>query len=59
MIAARRDAEAVAGTLHRLVSDGALRTRLSRGGRALSPTATWPRIAAAHGDLYRQVLAGA
>ena len=59
VIPARRDAEAVAGTLHRLVSDGALRTRLSRGGQALVADRSWPRIAAAHGALYRQVLAGA
>ena len=59
VIPVRRDAEAVAGTLHRLVSDGALRTRLSRGGQALVADRSWPRIAAAHGDLYRQVLAGA
>jgi glycosyltransferase involved in cell wall biosynthesis len=59
VIPARRDAEAVAGTLRRLVSDRALRARLSRGGRALVADRSWPRIAAAHGALYRQVLAGA
>jgi len=59
VIPVRRDGEAVAGTLHRLVSDGALRARLSRGGRALVADRSWPRIAAAHGALYRQVLAGA
>ena len=59
VIPARRDAAAVAGTLRRLIADGGLRERLSRGGRALVADRSWPRVAQAHRALYRQVLAGA
>jgi glycosyltransferase involved in cell wall biosynthesis len=54
-IPARRDAEAVAGTLGRLLADDALRAGLAAGGRALAAGPTWPRIAAEHRDLYGHV----
>jgi glycosyltransferase involved in cell wall biosynthesis len=57
-IPARRDAAAVAGTLRRLAADGALRRRLSQGGRDLVAGRTWPRVAAAHTALYERVLGG-
>jgi glycosyltransferase involved in cell wall biosynthesis len=57
VIPARRDAAAVAGTLHRLLSDGTLRARLSRGGRELVAARSWPRVAEAHREVYRRVLA--
>lgn len=58
VIPARRDVEAVALTVDRLLDDAALRARLAAGGRRLVADRTWPRVAAAHRELYRRVLDG-
>lgn len=50
-----RDADALAGALTRLLDDPGLRARVAAGGRALAVDRTWPRIAAAHQELYASV----
>jgi D-inositol-3-phosphate glycosyltransferase len=51
-----RDTDAVAGALVRLLDDPGLRARVATGGRGLAVDRTWPRIAAAHQELYATVL---
>lgn len=58
VIPARRDAEAVAGTLGRLLAEDTLRRRVGAGGRALAARHSWPRIAAAHREVYERALDG-
>jgi glycosyltransferase involved in cell wall biosynthesis len=53
-----RDGDALAGALSRLLDDPGLRARVAAGGAALGAERTWPRIAAAHRDLYAGVLGG-
>jgi D-inositol-3-phosphate glycosyltransferase len=50
-----RDVDALVGPLTRLLEDPALRARVAAGGRALAAHRTWPRIAAAHQELYATV----
>jgi glycosyltransferase involved in cell wall biosynthesis len=56
VIPARRDAAAVARTLERLLDDAALRRRLADGGRQLAARHSWRGVAAAHRNLYEDVL---
>ena len=51
-----RDGAALADALARLLDDPALRERVAAGGAELAAERTWPRIAAAHRRLYREVL---
>jgi D-inositol-3-phosphate glycosyltransferase len=51
-----RDADALVDALARLLDDPALRARVAAGGRGLAADRTWPRIAAAHQELYATVL---
>jgi len=55
-VAARRDPSAIAAAVRRLLDDPDLAGRVARGGRALAATRGWPRIAAAHRDLYAAAL---
>lgn len=50
-----RDVDALVGPLARLLDDPALRHRVAAGGRDLAVYRTWPRIAAAHQELYATV----
>ena len=50
-----RDVDALVGPLARLLDDPALRHRVAAGGRGLAVDRTWPRIAAAHQELYATV----
>ncbi|MEV4544581.1 glycosyltransferase family 4 protein [Micromonospora echinaurantiaca] len=59
VIRERRDAAAVARTVGKLLADPVLRRRLAERGRAFAAAYSWPRVAAAHRDLYRRTLAGA
>ncbi|MEV0325687.1 glycosyltransferase [Micromonospora echinospora] len=52
----RRDSAALAGTVGRVLADPALRRRLAERGRTLAAGYAWPRVAAAHRDLYRRLL---
>ncbi|MEU4567743.1 glycosyltransferase [Micromonospora sp. NPDC023956] len=52
----RRDSEALAVTLGRVLADPVLRRRLGERGRTLAAGYAWPRVAAAHRDLYRRLL---
>jgi glycosyltransferase involved in cell wall biosynthesis len=51
-----RDPHALVSAIGRLLDDPALRSRVAAGGAALAAERTWPRIAAAHRALYRDVL---
>ena len=51
-----RDGAALADALTRLLDDRDLRARVAAGGAGLAEQRTWPRVAAAHRELYRQVL---
>jgi len=51
-----RDAGVLAAALRRLLDDDALRETVAAGGAALAAERTWPRIAAAHVELYAEVL---
>ena len=46
------DPESLAAGMARLITDGALRDTLIRGGRALVPAFSWDRAAAEHARLY-------
>jgi len=52
------NAPALAAALRAVLADGALRTRLEAGARRLAARFTWPAIARAHADWYRELLAG-
>jgi glycosyltransferase involved in cell wall biosynthesis len=52
-----RDVDALVGPLARLLENPALRDRVAAGGRELAVDRTWPRIAAAHQELYAGVRA--
>jgi glycosyltransferase involved in cell wall biosynthesis len=52
----RRDPPAIAVTVHRLVSDPALRQRLGTGGQRLLAGRSWRDVADAHRALYERVL---
>ena len=52
----RRDAAALAVALRRVLGDDALRRKVAEGGAALAAERTWSRVAAAHRDLYAEVL---
>ncbi|MGS2617345.1 glycosyltransferase family 4 protein [Micromonospora sp. LZ34] len=56
VIRERRDAAAVARTVGKLLADPVLRRRLAERGRAFAAAYSWPRVAAAHRDLYRRTL---
>lgn len=55
--AGRRDAGALAAALRRALGDGALRSRVAGGGAGVAAQRTWARIAAAHREVYDQVVA--
>jgi glycosyltransferase involved in cell wall biosynthesis len=50
-----RDTDALVGALVRLLDDPGLRARVAAGGRGLAVDRTWPRIAAAHQEVYAAV----
>jgi glycosyltransferase involved in cell wall biosynthesis len=52
----RRDARALADAVARALADPDLAARVARAGTRLVASRTWPRIAAAHGDLYGTLL---
>ncbi|BCL17075.1 glycosyltransferase [Micromonospora sagamiensis] len=52
----RRDSAALAATVGRVLADPVLRRRLAERGRTLAAGYAWPRVAAAHRDLYRRLL---
>ncbi|MFG2011137.1 glycosyltransferase [Micromonospora sp. NPDC048868] len=56
VIGARRDSAAIARTVGRLLADPVLRRRLAERGRAFAAAYSWPRVAAAHRDLYARTL---
>ncbi|MFG1954516.1 glycosyltransferase family 4 protein [Micromonospora sp. NPDC048830] len=58
VIRARRDSAEIVATLRRLLSDPVLRRRLAERGRAFVAAYSWPRVAAAHRDLYAGLLRG-
>jgi glycosyltransferase involved in cell wall biosynthesis len=51
-----RDGDALAKALARVLDDPGLRARVAAGGAALAAARTWPRVAAAHQELYQRVL---
>ena len=59
VIPVRRDADAIAVTVRRLLVHPELRERLAEGGRAFAAGHTWPAVVRAHLDLYERVLADA
>jgi glycosyltransferase involved in cell wall biosynthesis len=58
VIRARRDSAAIVAALRRLLADPVLRRRLAERGRAFAAAYSWPRVAAAHRDLYERLLGG-
>lgn len=56
VIAARRDAAAIARAVERLIADPALRRRAAAAGREYAARHSWPRVAAAHRALYADLL---
>ncbi|GAA2717264.1 glycosyltransferase family 4 protein [Micromonospora olivasterospora] len=58
VIRARRDSAAIVAALRRLLADPVLRRRLAERGRAFAAAYSWPRVAAAHRDLYAGLLRG-
>ncbi|MEH1102229.1 glycosyltransferase [Micromonospora sp. CPCC 205561] len=52
VIGGRRDSAAIVRTVGRLLADPVLRRRLAERGRAFAAAYSWPRVAAAHRDLY-------
>jgi len=58
VIAARRDAAAIADAVERLAADPALRRRLAAAGRRYAARRSWPRVAAAHRYLYAELAGG-
>lgn len=50
-----RDVDVLVDALGRLLDDPGLRARVAAGGAALGAARDWPRIAAAHRDLYERV----
>lgn len=52
----RRDARALIDAVDRVLTDPALATRIADRGSELAATRTWSRIAAAHRDLYTDLL---
>ncbi|MEV4463528.1 glycosyltransferase [Micromonospora echinofusca] len=56
VIGARRDRAAIVRTVGRLLADPVLRRRLAERGRAFAAAYSWPRVAAAHRDLYARAL---
>jgi glycosyltransferase involved in cell wall biosynthesis len=59
IIGAVRSADAIGAELERVLSDSALRQRLSRRGRQMVAERTWPHVARRHRELYEQVLRNA
>lgn len=51
-----RDAGALADALRRVFDDPGLRARVAHGGARIGAARTWPRIAAAHRELYTEVV---
>ncbi|WP_436659960.1 glycosyltransferase [Micromonospora sp. URMC 103] len=56
VIGARRDSAAIVRAVGRLLTDPVLRRRLAERGRAFASAYSWPRVAAAHRDLYVRTL---
>ena len=56
-VAARRDPEAIAVAVRRVLDDPDLAERVAQGGRQLAAARAWPVIAAAHRGLYASVVA--
>ncbi|MBY8874710.1 glycosyltransferase family 4 protein [Micromonospora sp. PLK6-60] len=56
VIRAREDSAAIVAAVGRLLGDPVLRRRLAERGRAYVAAYTWPRVAAAHLELYRRAL---
>ncbi|SCL27974.1 Glycosyltransferase involved in cell wall bisynthesis [Micromonospora pallida] len=52
----RRDSDALAATVGRVLADPVLRRRLAERGRTLAAGHAWPRVATAHRDLYQRLL---
>jgi glycosyltransferase-like protein len=57
ILTAAGDPADLARGLHEVMTDAALRARLVRGGRAVTPRFTWARAAAEHEAAYRAALA--
>ena len=57
-VAVRRDPEAIAAAVRRVLDDPDLAQRVAQGGRQLAAGRAWPLIAAAHRGLYGSVLRG-
>ena len=57
VVGSRRDAPALAEGVARLLDDASLRARVGAGGAERARDRSWPRIAAEHARVYRQVLA--
>ncbi|HEX5541522.1 MAG TPA: glycosyltransferase family 4 protein [Micromonospora sp.] len=55
VIAARRDPEAIADTVQRLLDDASLRRRVAEGGRELAARHSWPVVADAHRRIYERL----
>ncbi|MFC0006654.1 glycosyltransferase family 4 protein [Micromonospora siamensis] len=56
VIRQRADSAAIVAAVGRLLADPVLRRRLAERGRAFVAAYTWPRVAAAHLELYRRTL---
>ncbi|MFC0505889.1 glycosyltransferase [Micromonospora costi] len=56
VIGARRDSDAIVRAVGKLLTDPVLRRRLAERGRAFASAYSWPRVAAAHRDLYARTL---
>jgi len=56
VIGARRNAAAIADAVERLAADPDLRRRLAAAGRRYAARHSWPRVAAAHRDLYAKLV---
>ncbi|HEX5595929.1 MAG TPA: glycosyltransferase family 4 protein [Micromonosporaceae bacterium] len=56
VIPGRRDPEAIADTVQRLLGDASLRRRLADGGRELAARHSWPAVAGAHRQVYERLL---
>ncbi|MEV4202838.1 glycosyltransferase family 4 protein [Micromonospora globbae] len=56
VIGQRRDSGAIVRTVGKLLTDPVLRRRLAERGRAFAAAYSWPRVAAAHRDLYARTL---
>ncbi len=56
VVPARRDPDAIAGAIRRLLDDPALAVAVARSGQELAARRSWPTIAAQHRAVYASVL---